>query len=484
VTSQVRRAAPFIPNDEWFVLRVLTFLTGALLLVVASTGLLSEKLFAAPTTTKYLVTVAASAMLVLIATERAPVRLVVFFGVLTVPLSFVFSFAGLQPSPLIAVDLLALLMALPQRLKSHARLAKMAPAYALLLLPGILGSNDPGYYFVWVGVTLGTGWLAYVVARGVGGTQLIVAGLTLVAVAEGALAIYEFKTGTQFNLYGSALNNTLSASYYFSYGDFFRPAATLPDPIALGQLLCLCLPITAAYAATLTNRWLAVLTALAAGITTLGLVLSLDRASIVGGAAGLALTLGLLPRGVRARGVALTLVVLAIVVLSALSIAPHALNDRIASIFHPTSAHVVTSQGDLLRLRQWRAALKTFEANPVTGVGFGRIQNWLPLYGADVSAGGQAQSVWLQVMAEAGILGLCAIVGSVVAAILDLVAGFGRNRVLVAGLAGGLLASLVAWTTDWELRYESMSSVLAVAFGVIAAIADDAYDHKNVATRG
>jgi hypothetical protein len=209
VTSQVRRAAPFIPNDEWFVLRVLTFLTGALLLVVASTGLLSEKLFAAPTTTKYLVTVAASAMLVLIATERAPVRLVVFFGVLTVPLSFVFSFAGLQPSPLIAVDLLALLMALPQRLKSHARLAKMAPAYALLLLPGILGSNDPGYYFVWVGVTLGTGWLAYVVARGVGGTQLIVAGLTLVAVAEGALAIYEFKTGTQFNLYGSALNNTL-----------------------------------------------------------------------------------------------------------------------------------------------------------------------------------------------------------------------------------------------------------------------------------
>ena len=478
----MRRAAPFIPNDEWFVLRLLTFLTGCLLLVVASTGLLNEKLFAAPTTAKYLVTVAAAAMLLVVATERAPVRLVVFLAVLTVPLSFVFSFAGLQPSPLIAVDVLALLMALPRRLKSHARLAKMAPAYALLLLPGILGSNDPGYYFVWLGVTLGTGWLAYVVAREARGPQLIAGALTLIAVLEGALAIYEFKTGTQFNLYGSSLSNTLTNSYYFSYGHFFRPAATLPDPIALGQLLCLCLPISAAYAATLTNRWRAVLIGLAAGIPTLGLVLSLDRASIVGGAAGLALTLGLLPRGERARGVALTLVVLTVVVLLALSIAPHALDKRIASIFHPTSAHVVTSQGDRFRLRQWHAALKTFEANPVTGVGFGKIQNWLPLYGAGVNAGGQAQSVWLQIMAEAGILGLCAIVGSVIAAMRDLAAGFRRNRVLVAGLAGGLLASLIAWTTDWELRYESVSAALAVAFGVIAALADDAHEHRNAAT--
>ena len=92
-----------------------------------------------------------------------------------------------------------------------------------------------------------------------------------------------------------------------------------------------------------------------AGVAALGLVLSLSRMSIVGGLVGTVVALALLPRRARGQSVALAAIVVGVVIAAALGIAPASLTKRISSIFHPTSAHVSTAQGDLLRLHIWAA---------------------------------------------------------------------------------------------------------------------------------
>ena len=112
-----------------------------------------------------------------------------------------------------------------------------------MLLPAILGSTDPGYWFVWLAVTLATGWLAFIVAGEDGGPTLIAAALTLAAFVQGTLAVWEFKTGHQLNLYQASASSATSDEYFFSYGNVFRPSGATPDPIGLGQVLALCIPM-------------------------------------------------------------------------------------------------------------------------------------------------------------------------------------------------------------------------------------------------
>jgi hypothetical protein len=50
--------------------------------------------------------------------------------------------------------------------------------------------------------------------------------------------------------------------------------------------------------------------------------------------------------------------------------------------------------------------------------------------------------------------------------------GLGRERVLMAGIAGGILAMLVTWTTETSARYTSVSVLLAFMLG--AAMAEHA----------
>ena len=317
MTTLTRSLFPFLPDDEWHNIRVLIFGLGVIGLLLSVTGALTHELFAQPNDTKYLATVVASSVLVLISTVRAPLRPLVFLAILLAPLSFVFTFAGLQPTPLIAVELVAVCVALPRRVQTRSAVLPMGGAFALLVLPAVVGSNDPGYYIVWLIVTLTTGWLTYLVAREEGGPDLVMLAITVVAVVEGALAVWEFKAGRQLNLYQASGSTTTASDYFFSYAGVFRPDGTLPEPIALGQVLCLCIPVVIAYSATRTRRLTALIVMAAAGVAALGLMLSLDRASLIGGIAGSLATLVLLPRGTRGRGFLGVVVVLGLVVLLA-----------------------------------------------------------------------------------------------------------------------------------------------------------------------
>src|SRR5205085_6651655 len=133
-------------------------------------------LFTDPSTIKYVVTVLAAASIVLLATVRAPLRLLVGIAILVAPLDFVSTFAGLQVTPLLAVDALAVLVWLSRsRVGGFSALRAMTPAFVLLLMPAIAGSAQPGRWVLWLAVTVLTGCLTFVIAREPGGPAFIAA---------------------------------------------------------------------------------------------------------------------------------------------------------------------------------------------------------------------------------------------------------------------------------------------------------------------
>jgi O-antigen ligase len=209
-----------------------------------------------------------------------------------------------------------------------------------------------------------------------------------------------------------------------------------------------------------------------AGVAALGLVLSLSRMSIIGGLAGLLVALLLLPGTVRLRTSAGVVAMVALVVVLGLGFGGSGLRTRIASTFDPTAAHVSTAQGDLKRVAIWDAAIKTGEHHLVTGVGVGNITRYLPQYGVPVAVAAHAHDTYLQFFGEGGLLGLLALLGLIGASFTDLFRAFAHNRLWVAGAAGALIATLIAWTTDVEVRYVQVSAMVAVLMGLIAALVD------------
>jgi O-antigen ligase len=473
-----------IPSDEWASLRVLVVLAGSLAIMLAVAGVFESTLFAKATTLKYLVTVAGAASVVMLATFKAPLRALVGLAIFLAPFDFVMNVGGIQATPLLAVDLLALLVALPRQGGGTAALRPMTAAFVLLLIPAIVTSSGAGHWLAWIAVTIATGWLTFIVAREPRGPAFVAAMLTVTALVQGAIAIWEFKTKQQLNLYGASIGTASAGNYFFNYGQLTRASGTLPDPIGLGQVLALCLPMMVAFAASM-RRWRAAIVVLCvAAVAGLGLVLSLSRMSIIGGVAGVLVALPLLPGSARLRTLAGVSGVVALVVVLGLSFGGGELRTRISSIFRPTAAHVSTAQGDLSRIRIWNAAIRTAGHNLETGVGVGNITSYLPRYGIPVNAAAQAQDTYLQVFAEGGLLGLLALLGLIAASFRDLFRAFARRRIWVAGAAGALIATLIAWTTDVEVRYVQVSAMVAILMGLIAALSVQATSEAEASVTG
>jgi O-antigen ligase len=297
------------------------------------------------------------------------------------------------------------------------------------------------------------------------------------AVLQAALAIWEFQTGRTLNLFTSTQSN-FASGYFFSYGASNRPMGSYADPISLGNVLAIALPLTTV--AGLAYRrsqkggagtgWAVPVVVMAAGMFIgLGLVLTFSRMSWVAALAGLALAALLRPKGARARlaGGMLLLGGLAIVI--AVAAAGPALGTRYDSIFHPTAANVATANGDRTRQQLWKAALDVAVAHPVAGVGFDKLAPELAAHVADVSILSHAHSTYLQVAAEGGlVLGVGALILFALALGRDLRNAL-RTSPLAAGLAGSILALAICWTTDYTIRYEAVAASVAPLIGLIAA---------------
>jgi hypothetical protein len=459
-----------LPRDEFFGLRALMFGAGGLLVLLAASGVFASALFTQPSAVKYAVTVAGSLLIVLLATMKAPLRFLVGLVIVVAPFAFVSTFSGVEVTPLVAVVALAVLAALPRLEAGTSALRAGGLAFVVLMIPAIVSSDRIGHWALWLALTALTGWVTYQVAREPDGPRFVAAMLTLSAVIQGALAIWEFKTGHQLNLYKSSASTATVDNYFFSFGGVTRSSGALPDPIGLGQVLALCIPISIVLAASL-RRWSALLGVLClTGVAALGLLLSLSRMSIVGGVAGMAAALLLVPARTRLRIWGSVGAMIVVVAILGLGLGGPQLQKRIDSIVHPTAAHVSTAAGDVARVHIWHAAVKTGEAHPIIGVGLGNITKYLPRYGVPVTGAAHAHDTYLQVFAEAGLLGLIALIGLLAASVRDLWRARVRERLWVAGAAGALLATLIAWSTDVAIRYVQVSATVAVLLGLIAAL--------------
>jgi glycosyltransferase involved in cell wall biosynthesis len=208
-----------------------------------------------------------------------------------------------------------------------------------------------------------------------------------------------------------------------------------------------------------------------AGVAATALVLSLSRMSMIGATFGIAVVVMLLPRHRKLRTGWMLVAMLLAVTVVALATNGQAVSRRVSSIFNPISVHVYTAPGDLTRQRIWSAALKTGEANLVGGVGFGNVAAYLPKYGVPVTSSAHAHDTYLQFFAEGGILGMLGLLAVIGAAAVDLRRGYAANRVWAAGAAGAVLATLISWITDVEVRYVPVSAMVAILLGLIAAMA-------------
>jgi O-antigen/teichoic acid export membrane protein/O-antigen ligase len=447
--------------------------------IVAATGLIATHVFHEPTTLKYAVTVIAPLLLSIACLTREPLRLLVGAAIVTAPWDLNVTLQGVKISPVTLLIALAAFVALlsPEH-RGAARASTTATVVTLavaLLLPALAIGREQPHFVTWILATLAGGWLAIQIAREPGGLRFVLAMLVLAATAQGLIAFYEYARHTNLNLYSSEVNEAVSQHYFFSFASGFRPAGTLPDPDSLGNILALACPLALALAVEASTQLLRLAWATCALIITVALAISFSRMSWIGAAVGVLLVLAVLPGRRRLAASAGTVALLLATVLIGLSVGGAHLRERFSSIENPTARVNRTAQGDKEREQIWKASLATAYAHPAVGVGLGRLQEHLSENIGASKEGLHAQSVYFQFFAEAGIAGLLALALLLARTASGIFAGLSRERLLVAGVAGGFVAVLLGWITDTTARYTSVSVMIAFLFGAAMA------QHRRVA---
>lgn len=247
----------------------------------------------------------------------------------------------------------------------------------------------------------------------------LVFGLALAGVANALIGLYEFFGGS------GALHLLINNRFFRAFGTFGQPN---PFGGFMGLLAPLILCTALGHALTLWRGWqgrrvIAVNEALwllfyaaAGALVVAGVVISWSRGAWLGFAASMAVVVFALPRRLW-QSIALVLLIVALV--AALWLTgrlPASVLERVGSAtqelfaFDDVRGVDITPENYAVveRLAHWQAALNMARAHPWLGVGFGnyevaydeyRLINWkFPL--------GHAHNYYLNVFAEAGMIGL------------------------------------------------------------------------------
>ena len=442
----------------------LALAAGALL---ASTGAVASHLFHQPTTLKYEVTVFAPLLLVMVCLAKDPVRLVVGAAIITAPWDLNMTFGGVRLAPVTVLLALAVFLTLPtsrDQLPRASVTGSVVVMALVLLLPALAIGREQPHYITWIASTIIAGWLAFGIARQPGGLRFLLSLLVVAATVQGVVAIYEYARHANLNLYSSEVNQTVSQSYFFNFGNDFRPSGTLPDPDSLGNMLAMACPLALMLTMSASSRVRRLTWAACALLITVALTLTFSRASWIGASAGVLIVVLALPPRRRLVASVGVLALLAVTVGIGLSFGGTNLRERFDSIQNPTSRVYRTAGGDEERKQIWNAALTIASAHPIVGTGLGRLEEHLSEHLGRAPEGLHAQSVYFQFLAESGVLGLLALLLLVGHAATGIVAGIRRDRVMLAGVAGACVAVLIGWSTDTSARYTSMSVMVAFLF--------------------
>jgi O-antigen ligase len=441
--------------------------------LVASTGAVQALVFAQPSNVKYLVTVAGLALGATLVLSRDPARLVAVLTVLALPISgFETTVSGVAIPlllPMAVVGLGALAFTRPARWQPTRMAVAAGAALTLLIGPFAIGAHasDPARA---LGTLIAVAWLVAAVAR-TGGARTIVWALVASACAQALIGFWEFQTGSQLDLYGGAGSLAFGGDYFFGFDAVNRPTGTFFDPISLGNMLAVALPLAAwlavRRAAAAVERGLALA---AAAVIAIGLLLTLSRMSWIGAGAGMAIAVIMLPGAMRWRAAAAVLT-LCVVVAGATTLVPGtALSERAGSILSPTSDQVETARGDELRKQVWRDAVDTWRTAPVLGTGMGDLTPELVRRTPELTLQGHAHSTYLAMLGQAGLAGALALLLVLAATLRASLTARRRDPVLAAAVLGATVAMLVCWLTDYTIRYEPVAGIFGLVFGLAASL--------------
>jgi O-antigen ligase len=440
--------------------------------------------FASPSLTKYVASVAVP--LAATAVVLAPDPFLVFVAGVV----FVGPFATLTVSVMgvsfTALAIACVLAAIPvllgrTRPVGSTALGRVLPFVAILVAVPVARGTGIGDS---VGIAVVAAVVCFFCARAVrrpgGIATVLISGLAALVV-QATVAIWEYRTHSEFDLYSGALRGT--TNYFFDFQSQSRPTGTFADPISLGTSLMAAAPVGLAVVCLLLERR----RRLAAGVTTgliavvgVGLALSLSRMAALGLLASLVAIVVFAPGAVRARVGRFATTMLAVVVLGAVVLGGASLVERASSLRDPTAAGVVTADGDRTREQLWRAAMQVGMDNPLVGVGVGNVDRILVQRVPGGSEFTHAHSVYLQIFSAAGIAGLAALALLLIALIVDLRRARRQAPLLAAGLAGAVVALGVAAVTDVVMiRYVAVAATVAPVFGLVAGLAGQDRDGRR-----
>jgi O-antigen ligase len=472
----VASPAEALPAERWRLWLIVVGLAG---LVLTASGLAAHALFAQPTLTKQLATVAGPLLLLGCALSRDPLRAPMTLVIVGVPfISYQATFGNVTASALVAPLLLAAVLATVATSTTPLVTTRTLVVLALLVVPVALAS-DPAAQIQLIGLVALVIWLVRRTAAGEEGLLFVLGALVACCALQGALGIWQYETGQQFSLL-TGTTSGFGSDYFFSYGDVNRPTAAFFDPISFGNILALGIPVAIALAVGLRQVGLRLAAAGAAAIMALALILTLSRMSWVGAAAGALVTIALLPGRLRLVALVGTAAVVAVTVSVAVGAEGTDLIERAQSLSDPTSASVSTGDTDRGRVRIWDASLDVFRANPIAGVGLGDLgEELVGRVGFGSGVNGHAHSVYLQTLATAGVLGALALLLLAFEAVRRTLGALraplhtrpdAHRGIMATGIGGGLVALAIVCATDTTPRYEQVSGVIAVLLGCALAL--------------
>jgi hypothetical protein len=463
------------------VLRPLGVTACALGALLGAFGVTQEALFAAPSLLKYSFTVAAPLLGVLLLTIERPLQLAVAVTIVCIPFGGAKATFGGE-----RISLLLMMLALSSVVAIVSGPRPRLPAFGMLTIacvgllaaPLVIGSDVGGA--VVVGAMVLVGWLVSRVAgESEHGVHTVYWAVVVAAAIQAAIAIYEFKTKHHVNLYGSAGAGVSETTYFGTSagraGELHttqRPSGTLYDPISLGNVLAMSCPVLVVLAAS-TRVFLTRIALVIAGLLIVtALALSFSRFSWIGAGAGTVIACLALPHWyLRLSGLLTSAAIVVLAAALALSVAGPTLIKRFETIGNPThAANRTTANGDREREEAWHAETKTFLEHPLAGVGLGRIRFSLARYLPHVKEATNGQNTYLQVAAEAGLLGLAALALIVGGAAWGIYGGLHGASVPAAAALGAGVAILIVWLTDVTIRYTPVAAFFAILLGVASAL--------------
>jgi O-antigen ligase len=451
-------------------------LLAGLAATVGATGIVEAHLFHRPSTLKYALTVAGPLFIGLLATVGSPLVVITAVLVLVAPFAgFSMTFSAVHIpllAPLMTVAVVVVAFSEPPSQRRSALSIAGLIALLTFVIPVVESPIRTDVIAVLASLFL-CAYFAARVSTTSNGFLVLVWAFVCSAAIQAGLAIWEHTTGHRLNLYGTAGSQTFGANsgYFFGFvGGTYRPPGAFYDPISLGNMLAIAVVMCAGLAiqhVRARQRALGVIALVALGIIGFGLEVSLSRMSWVGAASGLVASAVILPP--RVRGFVLPLLVLAVVVPALVGVfsGSSAPLQRLSSITHPLNESR-THQGDVVRLEIWQRALSVTVKHPVAGVGFGRFERQLAANYPPAGTNGQAQSTYLQVAVEGGILALAGLLTVLVALGRDLTRVTRHDRVWGAILAGCCVAMLVTWVSDVTIRYSGVAAFTGILFGMVA----------------